>query len=148
MPRDLRVNVGTAGILVEWDRLLRPDGRPDAILCMRRHPEHDHCGGDWQFPGGWLDFGEQPGDGVAREFKEEVGLEVVAATSPLFAVASTYEDPERHIVTLFYEVVQVHPGEPRNMEPDKADYVEFLRWAELEDGRPLMPPVAQYLGGR
>lgn len=145
MPRDLRVNVGTGGLLFEYDRLLRPDGRRDAVLCIRRRDDVAHCAGQWSTGGGWLDFGEQPREGVAREFKEEVGLDVEAASRPLLAVADSYEDPERHVVVVWYQVRQTTPGDPRNMEPEKADRVEWLTFSELKDGRPVMPPLKRYL---
>jgi 8-oxo-dGTP pyrophosphatase MutT (NUDIX family) len=145
MPRDLRVNVGTGGLLVEYDHRWRPEGRHDAVLCIRRRDDVAHCAGQWSTGGGWLDFGEQPHEGVAREFKEEVGLDVVAAPYPLLAVADSYEDPERHVVVVWYAVYQTAPGDPVNVEPEKADRVEWLTFGELKDGRPVMPPLKRYL---
>ncbi len=136
MPRDLRVNVGTAGILTVCNR----------VLCLRRHPDHSHRPGEWSFPGGWLDFGETPERGIEREFEEEVGVSV-QAEKLLTANTATYPDPERHIVTLFYAVWYSDRNKslPRNMEPEKHDLMEWLTWEELRDGRPLMPPVQQYV---
>lgn len=45
------------------------------ILLLRR-AAHDSMPGAWEVPGGGLEFGEKPEDGVKREVKEESGLEV------------------------------------------------------------------------
>ncbi len=45
------------------------------ILMLRRSSKSDRAGG-WDFAGGRLELGENPYDGVAREIREETGLEV------------------------------------------------------------------------
>ena len=46
------------------------DGQGRVLLCHRR--DHDL----WNLPGGGLESGESPWDGVKREVKEETGLDV------------------------------------------------------------------------
>ena len=43
------------------------------LLARRAHPPFE---GFWDIPGGFLDEGEDPLDGLRRELKEETGLEV------------------------------------------------------------------------
>ena len=43
------------------------------LLARRAHPPFE---GFWDIPGGFLDEGEHPLDGLRRELKEETGLEV------------------------------------------------------------------------
>lgn len=57
------------GILVE--RL----GDRDQVLITRRL-QGAVLGGYWEFPGGKLEVGETPGQCLAREFVEELGLEI------------------------------------------------------------------------
>ena len=47
----------------------------DAVLITRR-PEGKPLAGMWEFPGGKLDGNESPRDGLRREIREELGLEV------------------------------------------------------------------------
>ena len=64
-----------------------PQGR---VLITRRH-DHQHQGGLWEFPGGKLEPGEMPREGLARELYEEVGIRVTAAR-PLIRVSHDYSD--------------------------------------------------------
>jgi ADP-ribose pyrophosphatase YjhB (NUDIX family) len=51
--------------------LVEQDGR---VLLGRR--AHEPSGGLWDIPGGFLDEGEHPLDGLRREVREETGLEI------------------------------------------------------------------------
>ena len=46
-----------------------------SVLITRRRDDQ-HMGGGWEFPGGKLEAGESPTDGLARELREEVGARV------------------------------------------------------------------------
>lgn len=47
-----------------------------AILMLKRRPDDRWFASSWCFPGGRLDPGEAPEDGLLREIREETGLEV------------------------------------------------------------------------
>ena len=70
----------TAGALVEDD-----EGR---LLLVRR--AHEPFKGRWDIPGGFLEEGEHPLDGLRRELREETGLDV-----ELVDVLGVYSDPAR-----------------------------------------------------
>jgi ADP-ribose pyrophosphatase YjhB (NUDIX family) len=48
--------------------------RDDRILLVREREDHHR----WTLPGGWADVNESPAEAVAREVREEAGLEVRA----------------------------------------------------------------------
>ncbi|MBN1140392.1 MAG: (deoxy)nucleoside triphosphate pyrophosphohydrolase [Deltaproteobacteria bacterium] len=58
--------------LIVTAAVLRKDGR---ILITRR-PEGKRHAGFWEFPGGKLEDGETPPEGLRREIAEELGLEI------------------------------------------------------------------------
>lgn len=60
------------------------------ILTTRR-PDGVHQGGLWEFPGGKLEPGERPLEGLGRELAEELGITVQAAR-PLIRVRHAYAD--------------------------------------------------------
>jgi mutator protein MutT len=46
------------------------------LLTIKREPKDTHKPGIWEIPGGRLEPGENPFDGLKREVKEEVGLDI------------------------------------------------------------------------
>ena len=48
--------------------------RGDEILACRRRSDQDHAG-NWEFPGGKVEAGESPEEALARELREELGIE-------------------------------------------------------------------------
>jgi 8-oxo-dGTP diphosphatase len=102
----------TAGALVE-------DG--DRVLLARRAKEPFK--GRWDIPGGFLEVGEHPLDGLRRELREETGLDVeplefLGVWMDRYGYESTAE------ATLnFYWTARVADGEPA-----PADDVDDLRW--------------------
>ncbi len=57
----------------------------DRVLLVRAAP-HLTVAGQWFLPGGGLDHGEHPVDGLRREFREETGLDIVPG--PLLGIIS------------------------------------------------------------
>jgi len=74
--------------------------------------------GYWDLPGGFLEEGEEPLDGLAREFREETGL----AVSPLEWLG-THLDPYEHYFVLGMTWLVEADGDPR-----AADDAEELAW--------------------
>jgi 8-oxo-dGTP diphosphatase len=86
--------------------------RGDKILIAQRKPDA-HQALLWEFPGGKVQFGERPEDGLRREIMEELGLEVTV--DQLFSVEShVYGD--RHILLLVYWCAPVGDREPQRLD--------------------------------
>lgn len=48
----------------------------NTFLLLKRCKEDVDFPGEWELPGGLIEFGENPSKGIAREIKEETGLNV------------------------------------------------------------------------
>jgi 8-oxo-dGTP diphosphatase len=59
--------------------------------------------GRWTLPGGGVDFGEDPYDGVIREVAEETGY-AVAVDEVLGILTWVWDDTSTHQVSIVYEV--------------------------------------------
>ena len=89
------------------------DDERRVLLCHRR--DHDL----WNLPGGALEHGEAPWDGVIREVREETGLEVEVS-----GLAGVYSKPEADDLVFSFLCRRVG-GE---IAPsDEADRIEFFR---------------------
>ena len=93
----------------------KPNRLENEILLIRRGKEGDPYKGMLAFPGGKVEYGEDPPLGCLRELGEECALQAKAGTKP--RALGVYGDPARdargHTVSIVY-VVEVEPtAEPR-----------------------------------
>ena len=116
-------------LLVSAVALLDPDGR---VLVQQR--AHGPLKGLWEFPGGKIEPGETPAVALVRELREELGIDVEAASLAPAAFAS---EPlaERHLLLLLH-ICRQWRGEPR---PIEAADLRWLHPAELH-GLPMPAP--------
>jgi 8-oxo-dGTP diphosphatase len=91
----------------------------DRRVLLTKRPPGSHMGGLWEFPGGKVDDGETPLTALARELREELGLEVRIEQPITFAV---HEEPGLRILLLFY-AVKIVDGEPRGREGQAVKWV-------------------------
>jgi ADP-ribose pyrophosphatase YjhB (NUDIX family) len=108
----------TAGALVE-------DGNGRVLLASRAEEPFK---GRWDIPGGFLEEGEHPLDGLRRELREETGLEV----EPLEFLGVWMDryggDSTAEATLNLYWTARVESGEAR-----AADDVDDLRWFEPDE---------------
>lgn len=84
-----------AAVLIEGGRVL-----------LTRRPAGTHLENLWEFPGGKLEEGEPPQEALARELREECGLEVRVG-APVEVTFWRY--PKRDVLLLFFRVFR-QPG--------------------------------------
>ncbi len=115
-------NVATDAIV------LRPqstESNSHEILLITRG--RDPFKGSLAFPGGFVDYNEDPVDACVRELKEECGIE--GKTPVLVTVAGSPErDPRKHIISIVYHV-QVDPG----CQVKAGDDAATAKWYDLKE---------------
>lgn len=98
-------------------------GDAEGRILVTRRPAHAHQGGLWEFPGGKLEPGETPEQGLTRELDEELGIRVHAC-EPLIRIRHDYGD---RLVLLDVRRVTGYSGNPRGREGQP------LRWLHPQD---------------
>ncbi|MCA9352687.1 NUDIX domain-containing protein [Patescibacteria group bacterium] len=84
----------------------------------------------WGVPAGHVEEGELPIDGLVREVREEVGIELNRETIQLaHAMYRTKHDPTGDRVDYFFTASD-YTGEITNMEPHKCSE---LQWFNIDD---------------
>ena len=94
----------------------------EKVLIAKRH-DHLHQGGKWEFPGGKIEKNESTEEALAREIKEEVGIEVKKA-SPLIILDYDYGDK---LVSLDVWVVTQFTGNAIGVEEQE------IRWENVSN---------------
>ena len=82
--------------------------RPDGKVLLAQRPEGKVYAGYWEFPGGKLEPEEAPAGALARELREELGIEVLRAAPWL---TREYVYPHAHVELNFFRVLEWR-GEP------------------------------------
>ena len=97
------------------------------ILLMQRGPKSKNEPGTWTIPGGSVEFGETMADAIARETKEELGIEVKVLGQ--YGCADHIMPKEgQHWVSIIFKC-EIVSGEPKILEPEKCSGVG---WFALE----------------
>lgn len=96
--------------------------REGRVMVCQRRPEA-HNGLKWEFPGGKLEPGEGPEAALARELREELGIDVAVGR---VRDAVYYRYPDRDVLVLFYGC-RILSGEPRTLD------CHAIAWATPDD---------------
>lgn len=112
-----------AGVVVEAGKVL-----------LSQRKSGTHLAGAWEFPGGKVEPDEDPRAALARELREELGIEV-AVGDPVEITFHRY--PTKGVLLLFFAASRL----PASPEPRALD-VAAVRWAAIDELRDeLFPPA-------
>jgi 8-oxo-dGTP diphosphatase len=106
----------SAGVIVEGARVL-----------LSQRKSGTHLAGAWEFPGGKVEAGEDPRDALARELREELGIDVEVG-DPLEITFHRYA--MKSVLLLFFAATR----RAGSAEPTAID-VAAVRWAGIDDLR-------------
>ena len=97
-------------------------GADDRVLIAQR-PFGKHLAGGWEFPGGKLNGGEDRRQGLGRELREEIGIQVLECR-PLIRLRHTYSDL---LVLLDVWLIERFAGVPTGLDGQQ------LRWCRRDE---------------
>lgn len=119
--------------------LIVQDGR---ILIAQR-PEGKARAGQWEFPGGKAEPGEEPAAALAREIREELGAEV--EVGPRWETL-THVYPDLSVTVHFHPCRLKEGSRVTRLEHARLEWVapaELERFELVEADRALLPRIAQ-----
>ncbi|HEY0768313.1 MAG TPA: 8-oxo-dGTP diphosphatase MutT [Steroidobacteraceae bacterium] len=110
--------------------------RTGQVLIAQR-PAGKHLAGRWEFPGGKVAAGESEPAALARELREELGIEAMVSR-PFMRLTHSYADYD---VELSLWVIERYSGTPRSLDGQRLKWVAPARLADedlLEADRPFI----------
>jgi len=117
--------VVAAGVVIEEGRVL-----------LTKRKAGTHLEGAWELPGGKVQPGEDPRQALARELREELGIDVRVGDI-VEVTFHRYEEAQKAVLLLFFEAVRL----PTSLEPRAIDVAAF-EWAGAEGLEPERFPPA------
>lgn len=124
------------------DRLVLAGGwivdADDRVLLLHRSTP---AMSQWETPGGKVDRGESPVDAAIRELGEELGVSVVVVDD----LGWHDFDSGHHRMRYALFKMAISDGQPRAVESDKFDRVQFFKLTELHGMQAELSPNARNL---
>mgnify|MGYP001558232717 FL=1 len=109
--------------------ILNSEGR---VFLAKRGREVRNESGRWEFPGGGVEFGETLEHALAREVREEYGLEI-EVQELLDVVNHLIPAEKQHWVSPTF-LCRVKSGAPSIREPHKCDEIGWFTLDEIPEG--------------
>ncbi len=126
------------GVVTDWRRqtvyvfdgvVFDKEGR--VLIDQRLNDELESVNGLWEVPGGKLEFGETPEQGIVREIFEETGYKVNVKRVVPYTDVGVLEYPNKTQYTVvFYYLCELEDDEHAEVHDDK---IENYEWAPLEN---------------
>lgn len=103
---------------------------PRLLLAARRSRPVE-LAGRWEFPGGKVDPGETPVDGLHRELLEELGVQVELGAELLGPDDGGWNITDRHVMRLW--LARIVDGEPEPLvEHDALRWLPAGEWGSVD----------------
>jgi|SRR6185437_3367029 len=109
-------------------------------VLLVQYPDDDPAGGVWDLPGGRLNEGEEPANGLTREVFEETGAEV--SIQEIIATSTRVVSPTFQLFIVIYRATLSDPAAV--LMPEEGE-IAALKWHDKKD-LALLPLIdANYL---
>lgn len=120
---DLTTKVGVKCVMYN------PEG---SILLLRRNPNIEWMTrkGGWDFPGGAVDFGEQPDKAVIRETKEETGLTIL--DPKIITAQGLINNKDEQVLIIGYTAQTTETDVQLSMEHDAFEWTDPIDIAQYK----------------
>jgi 8-oxo-dGTP diphosphatase len=92
---------------------------------------------DWGIPGGIVEHGEAPHDGVTREIAEELGLDRPAGDLLVVDWVPPEGDRPRAIINYLFDGGTVDGQVTIRLQEEELDDAQFVTWAEAQARMPV-----------
>jgi 8-oxo-dGTP diphosphatase len=114
------------------------------VLVGRRKGSHGD--GEWAFPGGHLEYNEDPAECAARETLEETGIDLSGHKAAYLGMTNDiFHKEKKHYITLWYSFTINTQIEPKLLEPEKC--YEW-RWVSTDKiPQPVFLSVQKFISG-
>lgn len=120
--------------------VVRRGGR---ILVTRRH-DHAERGGQWEFPGGKVEPGEEEAEALVREIREELDCEVEVGA---LLARTTHRYPDLEVELAFFACTLETGSEPRLVGAAAMEWVDPARLGTYDFCEADLPVLPVLLGG-
>jgi len=111
----------------------------DKILLIKRLSDEIDDPAEWEFPGGRLEFGEDPKDGVLREIKEETGLDV--EYKYIYEILNKeYTKPGKRVHLM--RIIHLFETEQENVKLNPREHEDY-KWVTKEEAKNMN--ISSYL---
>jgi 8-oxo-dGTP diphosphatase len=93
------------------------------ILVTQRHdPKSPYSHLKWQYPGGSIEFAEEPRNALIREIQEEVGITIEPVGDKPFVYSHLYKEQNVHIIAIAYPAMYKSGTIDITGDPETGDY--------------------------
>ena len=105
-----------------------------------------HGDGDWAFPGGHLEYSEEPADCAVRETLEETGIDLSGCIASYLGMTNdVFHTEKKHYITLWYSFTLNEKQDAQLLEPEKC--YEW-RWVPVNKiPQPIFLSLQKFIAG-
>lgn len=106
------------------------------LLIAKRSDKSKFLPGKYELIGGYIEFGETMDEGLKREVREELGVDV-EIKNPFYVFTYISEGGNKHLVEICYFATMKNPSQPIRL--DLKEHSEY-RWINKDEVDKYFPP--------